>query len=240
MNVTLVAQTANLVGLAVVISYSLGLGSRIRAASDAHPTLATPPARAFLIWALLYALLVATSIAQFFDNRLVARLSGWYSLANAATIAWLYFYTRKRASEALVAMVFATAFVGLCYLRVQRWSIIRTQQWPTIVASVTFSLYSGWMLTALLVNFLQVACARGWAEREEDVRAANKREYLTAATTLVAYAALAALGITLKDPCLLLGLAWAAAWKAIADRSIPATLVCGVSLATCLAISARL
>lgn len=197
----IVAGALNIVGLSVVLMTNRVLGKKIKPISEANPTPITPPPPAFSIWAILYSLLITVCIAQFYDTEIVHRLSGWFLLSCAGTIAWLLSYTRSCIKMAATVLALTTACIGVCYARVQYWSLDRTDaSWPRILTSVTFSLYFGWTLLATALNGLQICRLK-------------ERKLTQIAAYVPLYAVFTAIGFTLKDPCIGIPFAWATLWR---------------------------
>lgn len=202
-DVTIGALNACALGIALMANWIFG--RRIKPISGAHPTPLTPPALAFSIWGLLYALLIAVCVAQFYDPSIVRHLSGWFALSCAGTIAWLMAYTRTYLKSATIILVLTTASIGLCYGRVQVRSTWQDAAWSRVIASVTFSLYFGWTLVATALNTLQASHLQG--------RVGHTTLQIAGYTML--YAVVAGLAFSRKDPCIVLPLGWAALWRGV-------------------------
>ena len=213
------ASALNVVGLTVLLCSSAVYSSRIRPVSDSAPSRLTPPASAFSIWALIYVLLIATCVAQFSESRIADRLSGWFLLSTAATVAWLQLYTRGLICSAAVAICAATAFVSASYVRVHEWPSVRDEGWRLGLTTVTFSLYLGWMLVATALSISQAAHHKELGGR-----------CLDPLLLLVLFAAVGVTAFVAKDPFVGVGLAWAAVCKAAAARDAASAAVLVVSL----------
>ena len=199
--VDIVAGALNIVALSIVLMANWVLGKKIKPISEANPTPITPPPPAFSIWGILYSLLITVCIAQFYDTGIIHRLSGWFILSCAGTLAWLLLYTHSCIKTSAAVLALTTACIGVCYARVQYWSFEWTgASWPRILTSVTFSLYFGWTLLATALNALQIF-------RLEEQKLTQIAAYVPL------YTVLTAVGFTLQDPCIGIPFAWATLWR---------------------------
>lgn len=209
----------NVAGLTALLCCSTAYASRIRPVSDSASSPLTPPPSAFSIWLVIYVLLIATCAAQFFDGRIADRLSGWFLLSTAATLAWLHLYTRGHVLVSGAALFAATAFVSASYVRVQQWPSVSDEGWPLGLATVTFSLYLGWMLVATVLGISQAAHHKKWRSRGLDQM-----------LLLILFTAVGIAAFVAKDPVVGVGLAWAALSKATLARDAASTTVLVMSL----------
>ena len=192
----------NAVGLVVVLLSNRALGNRIGAVSRAYDTPFTPANPAFSIWSVIYTLLGATAVAQFYDTNIASDLRGWYLAQCVTTVAWLIAFTRRRIKSAAVALVATTVLVGVCYARAQTWRGIAYQAWPRVVTTVAFSIFFGWTVVASIIALATTVPDQSIAERSR------------ALVWITAWVVVLAVQVVVLDPLLSLPLAWAAAWRA--------------------------
>ncbi len=221
-----IVAIVNCVAFAIVLIVNASWEKRIKPVSDAHETRLTPPPPAFAIWGVIYSLLVAMCVGQYYDHAVVESLSGWFLLSCAGNIAWLYLYTHENLRLSALTLFLTTAAIGVAYARVQVWSTIASATWSRIVASVTFSLYFGWTLLASLLNLLQIAPAK-----------IRQNLALTISAYGGSYITVSLLGFALQDPCICLPLAWASLWRGIVRRDAIAAVVGSLALLTSVSIA---
>ena len=200
---------ANAVGLGAVLCANGVFGWRLAKTSARNDTPFTPARPAFAIWSLIYPLLIAAVVAQFFDDRVARALDVAFLVHCAGTIAWLYMFTSDHVKTASLFLVVTTVAVGVCYGRVQAWRTMTT--WPSVVATIAFSIFFGWSLLAAVLN-LSIA-----------VRAPSA---VRLPVWLVLFAVVLAVQCVTLDPLLSLPLAWGALNRAM--RGDPIAYVFGL------------
>lgn len=194
---------ANSVGLVAVLIANALFGWRLGAISARHDTAFTPDRRAFAIWSLIYPLLIATMVAQFFDQDTCRALDVAFLVHCAGTIAWLYMFTSTYVRTASIFLLITTAAIGVCYGRVQQWRTM--DSWPVAIASLTFSIFFGWSLLASVLNL--------------SITFDISPKMRIPVWSLLFCSVLPVQLVTL-DPLLSLPIAWGAARRAVRDDSI--------------------
>ena len=194
---------ANVIGLLAVLITNAVLGRRIGPVSARHDTPFTPDRRAFAIWSLIYPLLLATMVAQFYDERTCRALDVAFLVHCAGTIAWLYMFTSTYVRTASLFLLITTAAIGVCYGRVQQWRTMAS--WPAAVASVSFSVFFGWSLLASVLN-LSITLD------------ASPKTRIPMWTLL--FCTVSTVQLVTLDPLLSLPIAWGSARRAVRDDSV--------------------
>lgn len=175
-----------LTGLLASVAMSAILGRKIGPISDARPTSLTPRDGAFQIWGVLYVLLFASVIAQFW----YAREDDVDALATAAllgTAAWVPLFVAQ-----LDAVAFAVLAGGTAML------LASLGRGEGKLLDVPFSLLAGWLLVATAINLAMLV-----------QRVGGDASWMLVPTVVGASVA----SLWLRDVALLLPVMWAVAWQ---------------------------
>lgn len=192
--------------LAAVLGANATAGRRTGAVSARYDTPFTPARGAFAVWGLIYTLLTATIVAQFFDAPLARALALPLLFQAALNIAWIVLFTRERVRVAAIALFGIAASVGVCYARVR--ALDDATLWPRAIARATFSIYLGWVCLASVLNtwIALGGPARVYPPARDRAMRATVWTIIFAASALVQWFA--------TDPLLTLPIAWGAAFRA--------------------------
>ena len=101
----LALRVVNSVGLGLVLVANGVWGRKIGPVSADNQTPFTPASWTFSIWTLIYALLIAASVAQFYDPRITDDWGPYFLIQCAGSIAWLITFTRRQTRAAAVFLV---------------------------------------------------------------------------------------------------------------------------------------
>ena len=127
-------------------------------ASDAYANLFTPAGITFSIWGLIYLLLGAYVIFQFFypknkqndkSEKLLAEVNKYFSLSSVANIAWIFaWHYGVIWLSVIIMLLLLTCLIILA-------EILKKQSLKAldyVCIKLTFSLYFGWISVATIAN----------------------------------------------------------------------------------------
>lgn len=204
--------------------------------SDMFPTLITPAGYAFGIWMLIYGLLIGYAVYQARtanqSKPVLQAIGPLFIISCLFNIAWilLWHYMYDRIWLSLLAM--AGLFLSLLFLyaRTRRQGSLPAAE--RLLVRLPFSIYFGWVSTALLVNTAVVLTNAGWDGfgRGDETWAL----LLLAAGALFAWV----VGGPNRDPLFVLVFVWAYAAIAVKQQSAPSIFYTSIGLALLLALLA--
>lgn len=226
---------ANVGALALTLLANALLGARVGPRSGALDTALTPAPPAFGIWWAIYALLIATVVAQLDDEPLRRALGPWFLLSCAGSVGWLAAFARgpvdaegrlTRGTRSLAALLLLVALAGaLLPLGALPQEKEESKAPLHALARAGASLYAGWLAVAATLGVLMAL-----GPRQAESVSARLLVWLGLASVL------GALGVAWRNPLLTAPLLWAALWRATrGDR----TAAIGGALAFCASLAAR-
>jgi benzodiazapine receptor len=174
--------------------------------SDQFPILFVPAGYVFSIWGLIYLGLMAFAVYQALpaqrENPRLRSIGGWFALASATNIAWIFLWHYEAFPATLVVMLVLLASLIAIYLRlgIGRTSVSQAETW---LVRVPFSVYLGWITVATVANATQLLYFLGWRG------GAIGQEAWTVIMLAVAVALAWLMAITRRDIAYLLVLVWA-------------------------------
>lgn len=158
--------------LVLVVNFIYGSGmwgsATVGEISSQYPTLITPAGYAFSIWGLIYLLLIAFVIYQWYewkngDCTHSLKPSGWWFFsANIANSMWLVFWTNEWMGLSLLAMAWLLfSLIRLVIaLKLETWNaplrIILFVWWP-------ICFYLGWVVLASVLNVAVYLVSIQWS-----------------------------------------------------------------------------
>lgn len=204
--------------------------------SDMFPTLITPAGYAFGIWALIYALLIGYAVYQARpaneSKPILHAIGPLFIISCLFNIAWvlLWHYMYGRIWLSLLAMGGLFLSLLFLYAHIRRKEILSAAE--RIWVRLPFSIYFGWVSTALVVNTAVVLTDAGW----NGFGLGDE----TSALLLLAAGALFAwiVGGPNRDPLFVLVFVWAYAAIAVKQQSAPSIFYTSLGLAVLLALLA--
>lgn len=199
--------------------------------SDRFDVYFVPAGYVFSIWGLIYVTLIAYTIYQSLraqaGNPLLRGIAGFYLVASAANIAWIFLWHYEVFPATLIAMlVLLLSLIGI-YLRLgtglkpagaaERWLV-----------RVPFSIYLGWITVATVANV--TALLDYWSWSGWGLSAEAWAIIMLAVGGLVA----ALMALTRRDLAYVLVIVWAYAgiaykwWGTAPEIALPAVTVAGL------------
>ncbi len=158
---------------ALLMNYLSGtgkFGASVADISAMYQTPFTPAGYAFSIWGLIYIMLIAFVIHQWYaayrlkDNKELTQAGLWFSLANLANGMWIYAWTNNMITLSMVIMIVLLISLIMLSLRLhlETWDapfrIILFVWWPLVI-------YLGWIVTATVANatvwLVSIGCQGG-------------------------------------------------------------------------------
>jgi hypothetical protein len=150
-----------------VLANLLPLGGRTTGElSDLYPNLFVPAGVTFSIWGIIYALLVAWTVAQFLPtaSALGRKVALPFALSSVLNGAWLLAW-----HHTLVLLSVLVMF-GLLAVLLQINVLVREAfpfpveraSWRSLLPRAAFGVYLGWVLVATLANVTALIVATGW------------------------------------------------------------------------------
>jgi benzodiazapine receptor len=215
--------------LGCVLLANAALGSRIGDRSRRFDTALNPASAAFSIWGAIYSLLTVAVLDDCPATR--RQLGVWYPVSSLFSIAWLALFTHGNLDRpgggvrwAAAALLLAAAVSAVPLVRP---GLPPCDAWGW-VARVGLSLYAGWLVVAASIGVAMAA----------SVGATAPRWWRGAA-----WAALLLLtgggGLALRDPSLVVPVAWAALWRATRGDGV-AAVASGIGVAMAVAAGVAL
>lgn len=129
--------------------------------SGMFPNLFVPAGGTFSIWGVIYLLVGAWAVVQFFPSAEATgrRIAPLFTLSSLLNAGWLFAWHQVRVGLSVVIM-FALLWVLLRVNLLLRET--RGGQIPGTLPRVAFGIYFGWILVAALVNVTVLLVAAGW------------------------------------------------------------------------------
>lgn len=166
----LIINTLSLI-FALVMNYLSGTGAiagrNVGEVSRMYDNLFTPSGYAFAIWGLIYLLLMALVLHQWYawlgrkEDRELKQTGIWFALSNVANGTWIVAWLNLNMAASLVIMVVLLfSLIMLTWrLNLERWDaplkIIAFVWWPITV-------YLGWIIVATVANTTVFLVSQGW------------------------------------------------------------------------------
>lgn len=240
MNRDTVRQVANVIAyVAVVVVNALANalplnGQTTGEIASRFPVFFVPAGFTFIIWGVIYLFLAGFTAFQALpsqrENRNLRAIDGFFILASAANIAWLFLWHYNLFPASLIAMLALLGSLIVIYLRLdiglRRVSI--AENWTT---HVTFSIYLAWIVVATIANVTIVLFVAGW-------NGFGLAPQLWAAI-LLAVGAMVTLAviITRTDVAFTLVILWAYAGIAVKQSASPVVSVTAIGTAALLGVA---
>lgn len=164
---------SNLVMLAVTLLFNFlsatGILNNISTSevSAMYPTKITPAGFAFSIWGLIYTLLIITMGWLFYrrENRRVSQvidaIGYWFIIASIANISWIILFAYLQISLSTLAIIILLLSLTRILMNFKKLEIKINPLY-----SVTFGVYSGWVLIATVVNIAAALVKLEWGALE--------------------------------------------------------------------------
>ncbi len=155
---------------ALAMNYLAGtgkFGASVADISAMYQNPFTPAGYAFSIWGLIYILLIAFLIHQWYaayrlgDKTELKQAGLWFSLANLANGMWIYAWTSNMIALSMIIMLILLLSLVILSLRMhlETWDaplrIIVFVWWPLVI-------YLGWIITATVANATVWLVSIGW------------------------------------------------------------------------------
>jgi hypothetical protein len=158
---TLVVTVAN-----VGFNYSyvaLGLGPSVKSVSDAYPSWFTPAPYAFGIWGVIYATMIAWSVASLTrsqrNERAYDSVAPAFLASNVLGAIWIVLFTNRSLWASVVVIALNLAVAGAALVRSHGARLPeRKLLWFTLPGSLLF----GWLWVATIACFAVALVARGF------------------------------------------------------------------------------
>ena len=149
-----------------ILSNALPIGGRTtQEISNQYYIYLTPAGYAFSIWSVIYILLAGFVIYQLRKDTgtrdSVLAVGIWFILSCLFNIAWLLLWHNLQIEWSVGAMLLLLLSVFIIYRKTQR--ILRPTTGETWLVKLPFSLYTGWVSAAFLVNLGIVIYKNGWS-----------------------------------------------------------------------------
>ncbi len=130
--------------------------------SDMYPNLFVPAGFTFSIWGIIYLLLLVFSIHQFTSKGITGRqaIGPWWMINALANISWILAWHYKLVELSLVIMLILLATLFMITSRIEKARETGTK--ISLVESVPFSIYFGWISVATIANVTTLLVDRGW------------------------------------------------------------------------------
>ena len=134
-------------------------GNTVGSLSSEYENLFTPASYAFAIWGLIFISLMAFSIFQVIsafskdkEDDFILQIGPWYSIANLANAAWLWFWLNEVTWFTVILMLLILFSLIQVIIRLDMNRAVVAKQ---IKAFVWFpmGLYAGWITVATVANF---------------------------------------------------------------------------------------
>ena len=197
----------NTIAFGGVVVANAVAGRRTGGVSARYETAFTPARGAFSIWGIIYALLAASVIAQFFDRALASALAVPFFVQAVCNVAWIVLFTQARVRAAGAMLIGVTASVGVAYARARALAEIHAT-WPRALARGTFALYLSWTLLASVLGLsIAFGAPAHWRPPARD-------RAIRIAVWLALWAAVATTQWCTTEPLISLPIAWGAAFRA--------------------------
>lgn len=138
-------------------------GNSTSEVSAMYPTKITPAGFAFSIWGLIYTLLIITMAWIFYkrENVKVAKvidaIAYWFIIASVANIAWLLLFSYLQIGLSTVMIILLLLSLTKILMNFKNLN-----QKINPLYSITFGLYSGWVLIATVVNIAAALVKVNW------------------------------------------------------------------------------
>jgi hypothetical protein len=136
--------------------------------SELYPNLFAPAALTFSIWGLIYLLLAGYTLYQLgfyrndksvLDEKLVDKVSLYFSISSIANAAWIFAWHYLLINLSMVLMI----IILICLIKIVQ--IIRKEKLcfrEKIFVRLPFSIYFGWITVATIANFVALLVSLGW------------------------------------------------------------------------------
>jgi hypothetical protein len=149
--------------------------------SDKYGNLFTPAGYVFAIWGIIYVLLAAFTLYQYFvDDEELHKNIGWLFVASSFfNSIWMFLWHYEYLTLSLFAMIGLLSSLILIYTRIGV-GLVDVSPKKRYMVHTTFSVYLGWITVAPIANVAALLVALGW--NAYNITAI----YITAAMILVA------------------------------------------------------
>lgn len=136
--------------------------------SELYPNLFAPTALTFSIWGLIYLLLAGYTLYQLgffrndkslFDERILNKVSFYFSISSIANTAWIFAWHYLLITLSMVLMI----IILICLIIIVQ--IIKKEKLSfreKIFVRLPFSIYFGWITVATIANFVALLVSLGW------------------------------------------------------------------------------
>ena len=167
-------RLANAIAFVACVAVNGFAGGSVGTISHKYPTKIVPDGWAFSIWGIIYTLLIGFVGYQFqtstpSSSAIVNRVGGLFLLSNAFNAAWILTWIGGTPATVLVSSALLFGLVGTNLAILSRggaWQSEPPRQWAdTLLFDIPFSIYTGWVTVASIVNVGAAGVAYGWADQ---------------------------------------------------------------------------
>lgn len=130
--------------------------------SDRYPSLFTPAGVTFSIWSVIYLLLLAFVVYQFFarDRAWYPRLSGLFIVTCVLNVTWIMVWHYLFVSVSVVIMLLFLATLTRIFLMLQQQP---AKTWKDrVFVNLPFTIYFAWISVATIANISAWLVSTGW------------------------------------------------------------------------------
>ena len=167
-------RLANAIAFVACVAVNGFAGGSVGTISHKYPTKIVPDGWAFSIWGIIYTLLLGFVGYQFrsstpSSSTIVNRVGGLFLLSNAFNAAWILTWIGGTPATVLISSALLFGLVGTNLAILSRggaWQSEPPRQWTdTLLFDIPFSIYTGWVTVASIVNVAAAGVAYGWADQ---------------------------------------------------------------------------
>lgn len=131
--------------------------------SNLYPNLFVPAGITFSIWGVIYLLLIAFCLYQFFGGDKLAERVGWlFPLSCVGNVGWLLAWHYRLVGLSVVVMVALLVTLILIYFRLGI-ALRADGAAERLFGHIPFGVYTGWICVALIANVTAFLVHVGWS-----------------------------------------------------------------------------
>eukprot|EP00036_Acanthoecidae_sp_10tr_P005096 CAMPEP_0182940222 /NCGR_PEP_ID=MMETSP0105_2-20130417/46943_1 /TAXON_ID=81532 ORGANISM="Acanthoeca-like sp., Strain 10tr" /NCGR_SAMPLE_ID=MMETSP0105_2 /ASSEMBLY_ACC=CAM_ASM_000205 /LENGTH=272 /DNA_ID=CAMNT_0025079691 /DNA_START=64 /DNA_END=879 /DNA_ORIENTATION=+ len=151
-------------------------GQGVGDVSNEYETRITPAGYAFSIWGVIYCLMAAFVVWQLLPQQrrhleVIDDQIGWiFAVSNVVNSVWIIVWVQGTLASVWIAaiLLFSLLALLLCIVvRAETWQKPRDSLTQLVVVDGTFSLYSGWVTVASILNMAVALKASGWRGNDD-------------------------------------------------------------------------
>jgi hypothetical protein len=126
--------------------------------SAQYPNLFVPAGITFSIWSVIYLMLLAWTVAQFFGDRraLAERIAPAYAISSALNAAWIFAWHYEQVALSVLIML------GLLVSLLRINAILAGETGAHWLPRAAFGVYLGWICVATIANITALLVDLGW------------------------------------------------------------------------------